>query len=44
MMQSIDEEAAENGKIESIILNGQVITPVGPGQIMPFTQAFGIPR
>ncbi len=42
LIQSIDDEMTENGAVSSVIMNGQVITPVGPGQIVPFTQADGV--
>ena len=42
LIQSIDDEMTENGSVSSVIMNGQVITPVGPGQIVPFTQTDGI--
>jgi hypothetical protein len=42
LIQSIDEEQTENASVSSVIMNGQVITPVGPGTIVPFTQADGV--
>lgn len=42
LIQSIDEEVTENAAVSSVIMNGQVITPVGPGTIVPFTQADGV--
>ena len=39
--QSREEEVNDNGKTETVIMNGQVITPVGPGQIVPFTKTSG---
>jgi hypothetical protein len=39
--QAREEEINDNGKTETVIMNGQVITPVGPGTIVPFTKATG---
>lgn len=39
--QAREEEINDNGKTEVVIMNGQVLTPVGPGQIVPFTKATG---
>ena len=39
--QAREEEINDNGKTETVIMNGQVITPVGPGQIVPFTKTSG---
>lgn len=42
LIQAMDEEMSDNGAVSSVILNGQVITPLGPGMIVPFTTADGI--
>ena len=42
LIQSIDEETTENASVSSVIMNGQVIHPLGPGLIKPLTQADGI--
>ena len=31
----------DNGKNEIVIMNGQVLTAVGPGTIVPFTKGYG---
>tara|TARA_R100001509_G_scaffold118449_1_gene72886 strand:+ start:328 stop:2472 length:2145 start_codon:yes stop_codon:yes gene_type:complete len=42
LIQSIDDEMTENGAVSSVIMNGQVIHPLGPGLIKPLTQADGV--
>ena len=41
-IQSDEEERAENASVSSVIMMGQVIHPLGPGLIKPFTTADGI--
>ena len=45
LIQAIDDEKSENGSVQSVILNGQVMVAPGGGvgQIVPLTQAYGIP-
>ena len=40
-MQAKEEEDGQNKKILGVVPGGQVITPVGPGQIVPFTKISG---
>jgi|21_taG_2_1085346.scaffolds.fasta_scaffold00062_35 hypothetical protein len=40
-MQAKEEEDGQNKKILGTIPGGQVITPMGPGQIVPFTKVSG---
>ena len=44
LIQSIDDEKTENGSVSTVITNGQVITPTGPGIIKPLTSACGITK
>jgi hypothetical protein len=39
--QAREEEINDNGKNEIVIMNGQVMTAVGPGTIVPFTKGYG---
>jgi hypothetical protein len=41
--ESQQEEQADNGASAGVIMNGQVIHPLGPGIIKPFTQVNSIP-
>jgi hypothetical protein len=41
-IQSDEEERSENASVSSVIMMGQVIHPLGPGLIKPFTTADGI--
>jgi len=40
-MEAKEEEDGQNKKVLGVIMQGQVITPVGPGQIVPFTEVGG---
>jgi len=42
LMQAMDEETADNAKVSSVIMMGQVITPNGPGLIKPLTETCGL--
>jgi len=41
--ESQQEEQSDNGASAGVILNGQVIHPLGPGIVKPFTQVNSIP-
>ena len=41
--ESQEEERSDNGGAAGVIMNGQVIHPLGPGIVKPFTQVNSIP-
>tara|TARA_R110002020_G_scaffold111221_3_gene256824 strand:+ start:349 stop:2463 length:2115 start_codon:yes stop_codon:yes gene_type:complete len=42
LIQAQDEEKTDNGAAQGVIMNGQVIHPLGPGIIKPFTRTDSI--
>jgi hypothetical protein len=42
LIQAQDEEKTDNGSAQGVIMNGQVIHPLGPGIIKPFTRTDSI--